>query len=126
MLSLSIGAQQLWSTDEGRALTKVQPKRSITKDLRAEAVRLGNLNAFLTGVLGSGLLVVHILVYPWARVRLGVVSFPEFVKDALISYIWIDFFCLLVASFASHTFSVLSTQITPQVQRTHRPCCLCS
>ena len=90
-LALDRRAQELWSTEEGRALTKIQPKRSISKDLRAEAVHLGNVNAFLTGVLGSGLLVVHILVYPWARVRLGVLTFPEFVKDTLISYIWIDF-----------------------------------
>ena len=44
-LAIDRQCEALWATPEGRARTKVQPRRDISPELRAEAVRLGNLNA---------------------------------------------------------------------------------
>jgi Delta7-sterol 5-desaturase len=80
----------LWKTEAGRCRTKIQPFRDINPELRKEAERLGNLNAFLTGVLGSGLFVLHLRVYPWAMAHMDEISFLRFLRDAVISYVWID------------------------------------
>ena len=90
-LAIDRQCEALWATPEGRARTKVQPRRDISPELRAEAVRLGNLNACLTGLLGSGLFVIHVRVYPWALARTEALGFASFLRDAAVSYLWIDF-----------------------------------
>ena len=91
-LALDARAAALWATPAGRARTKAQPRRDISPALRASAVRRGNLNAFLTGVAGSGLLVLHVRVRPWAaRADAESNGFGAFLADAAIAYAWIDF-----------------------------------
>jgi len=90
----------LWATPEGRAYTKTQPGKDLDPRLRAECVRLGNFNAFLTGFVGSGLVVVHLCYCPWvapvSQSELEEHGTTMFLRDVLLTYLWIDFsaYCL--------------------------------
>ena len=84
-------AARCWSTQDGVHRTKTQPSRSISPELRAEAVRWGNINAFLTGVAGTALFVIHATgVWLWAYEALEARGTLYFFRDAVLSYLWID------------------------------------
>jgi sterol desaturase/sphingolipid hydroxylase (fatty acid hydroxylase superfamily) len=88
--------EKLWASKEGRAKFKTQPNRDMPPKLRREAVFWGNLNAFLTGLVGTGLLVVHWRFYPWAKYTVMPRGTLMFFRDSVISYVFIDLSAYLV------------------------------
>ena len=83
-------AANLWSSPAGVELTKTQPGKKISPKLRAEAQLWGNINAFLTGLVGAGLFVVHVRLYPWASATTKTRGFFWFSWNCVLSYLWID------------------------------------
>ena len=87
---MTAAAERLWRTPEGRARTKIQPSKELSEELRREAIVWGNVNAFLVGILGSGLFVLHIRVIPWSTAVAWPVGAWRFYRDCAITFVWID------------------------------------
>mmetsp|Transcript_5382 Transcript_5382/g.6504 ORF Transcript_5382/g.6504 Transcript_5382/m.6504 type:complete len:314 (-) Transcript_5382:179-1120(-) len=82
---------QLWKTKDGRLKTKIQPGKDPGGDLKREAVLFGNLNAFLVGVFGTGMFILHVRCYRWSSATIAYRGLLRFYLDCLLTFFWLDF-----------------------------------